>query len=178
MRLPRLRPSSLKNTLETERLYLRQATADDDAFILKLLNEPSWLRFIGDRHIRTQADARRYISEILVPTYTRFGFGLYLVETKETAEPIGLCGLIKRDSLADVDIGFALLRRHWHRGYAFESACAVIQHARKTFALRRIVAITDPRNDASIKLLERLGFVYDRMVSFEKITLKLYAKAL
>ena len=170
--------ASLDSVLETDRLNLRQANADDHEFIFCLLNEPSWLRFIGDRNIKTQEDARHYISEVLVPTYTRFGFGLYVVELKRTGRPIGLCGLIKRDDLKDVDIGFAFLRQYWHQGYAMESARAVILHASQTFALARIVAITSPENTSSIKLLNRLGFIYERMVNFEKADLKLYAKSL
>lgn len=176
--MPGVYSASLDSVLETDRLNLRQANADDHEFIFRLLNEPSWLRFIGDRNIKTQEDARRYISEVLVPTYTRFGFGLYIVELKRTGRPIGLCGLIKRDDLEDVDIGFAFLRQYWHQGYAMESARAVIWHASQTFALTRIVAITSPENASSIKLLDRLGFIYERMVNFEKARLKLYAKSL
>ena len=173
-----LNSASLNSVLETDRLSLRQANMDDYQFIFQLLNEPSWLRFIGDRNIKTPEDARDYISEVLVPTYARFGFGLYIVELKQTGRPVGLCGLIKRDDLNDVDIGFAFLRRYWHCGYAIESARAVIWHANQTFALKRIVAITSPENTSSIKLLNRLGFVYERMINFEKIELKLYTKSL
>lgn len=170
--------AGLDRILETDRLSLRQAVAHDHEFIFRLLNEPSWLRFIGDRNITTPEDARHYISEVLVPTYARFGFGLYIVEIKQTNTPIGLCGLIKRDNLKDVDIGFAFLRQYWHCGYALESARAVIRHASQTFALKRIVAITSPENTSSTKLLNRLGFVYERMVNFEKTDLKLYVKSL
>lgn len=176
--MPGVNSASLDSILETDRLNLRQANSDDHEFIFRLLNEPSWLRFIGDRNIKTLEDARRYISEVLVPTYTRFGFGLYIVELNHTGRPIGLCGLIKRDDLKDVDIGFAFLRQYWHRGYAMESARAVIWHASQTFALKRIVAITSPENTSSIKLLNRLGFIYEGMVNFEKTDLKLYAKSL
>lgn len=176
--MPGVNCASLNSVLETDRLNLRQANADDHEFIFRLLNEPSWLRFIGDRNIKTPEDARHYISEVLVPTYTRFGFGLYIVELKRTGSPIGLCGLIKRDDFNDVDIGFAFLRQYWHCGYAMESASAVIRHASQTFVLKRIAAITSPENTSSIKLLNRLGFVYERMVNFEKADLKLYAKLL
>src|SRR5262249_52698530 len=115
--------------LETRRLALRHATLDDDDFILRLLNEPSFLRFIGDRGVRTPDDARRYIAERLIGSYVRNGFGLWVVERKEEPGPIGISGLVKRDALPDPDIGFAFLPEHWRSGYAFESAAAVKDYA-------------------------------------------------
>lgn len=152
------------NVIETERLNLRRLTADDAEFILELLNEPSFIRNIGDRGVRTIADARQYILNGPVASYERFGFGLYLVELKESGAPVGICGLIKRESLADVDIGFAFLPRFWSKGYAFESAAAVKAYGFETLRLQRIVAITNPDNDGSIRVLEKLGLKYKRMV--------------
>jgi len=149
--------------LETDRLALRRLTADDAEFILELLNDPAFLQYIGDKGVRTRADARRYIETGPVTSYARFGFGLYRVELKDGGEPIGICGLLKRDSLPDADIGFALLPRYWSKGYAFESASAVLAHARGTLGLKRILAITSPDNVASIGLLESLGFRFERM---------------
>ncbi len=149
--------------LETERLALRRLTTDDAQFILELLNEPSFLRYIGDKGVRTNADACRYIETGPMASYERFGFGLYRVELKDSREPIGICGLLKRDSLPDADIGFALLPRYWSKGYAFESASAVLAHARDTLGLRRVLAITSPDNVASINLLEDLGFRFERV---------------
>ncbi len=114
--------------LETERLVLRRLTAGDAAFILELLNEPAFLENIGDRGARTLADARRYIARGPVASYRKFGFGLYLVELKDSGTPVGICGLLKRESLEDVDIGFAFLRRYWSQGYARESAAAVMHY--------------------------------------------------
>ncbi|HKS29828.1 MAG TPA: GNAT family N-acetyltransferase [Pyrinomonadaceae bacterium] len=150
--------------LETDRLILRRLSAEDAGFILRLLNEPSWLRFIGNKGVRTLEDARNYILKGPVEMYDRLGFGLYLVELKEAGLPIGICGLIKRDSLKDVDIGFAFLPEFWGQGYAYESAAAVIEYGRNALGLERIVAITSVDNDSSIKLLEKLGLRFEGLV--------------
>lgn len=150
--------------LETDRLILRRAGVEDSGFILELLNDPSWLRFIGDRGVRTLDGAREYILNSLVAMYERLGFGLYLVELKGEGAPIGVCGLIKRDSLEDVDIGFAFLPKYRGRGYAYESAAAVMAYGRGTLGLNRIVAITSPDNDDSARLLEKLGFNFEGVI--------------
>ncbi|HEV2861565.1 MAG TPA: GNAT family N-acetyltransferase [Pyrinomonadaceae bacterium] len=150
--------------LETERLVLRRVTAEDDAFILELLNDPEWIRFIGDRGIRTLEGARDYITNSFLAMYERHGFGLYLTELKGEGVPVGICGLIKRDSLADVDVGFAFLPQFRGKGYGYESAAAVLEYGRKTFGLKRIVAITSPDNGVSAALLEKLGFTYEGMI--------------
>jgi len=150
--------------IETERLALRRLTTEDAEFILQLLNDPAWLRFIGDRGVRTIEAAREYVSKNLAPMYERHGFGLYLTELKDGGVPVGICGLIKRDSLEDVDIGFAFLPQFRGMGYGYESASAVMSYGRSAFGLRRIVAITSPDNDGSARLLEKLGFTYERMV--------------
>lgn len=148
--------------LTTERLVLRELTPGDAPFILHLVNEPSWLRFIGDRGIRTLDDARAYIVNGPVAMYRRCGFGLWLVELRATGAPIGICGPIRRDILPDVDLGFALLPEYWGQGYAHEAAAATIAHAKTTLALTRLVAITAPDNHASQTLLKKLGFTYER----------------
>jgi RimJ/RimL family protein N-acetyltransferase len=150
--------------LETERLILRRVTVDDSRFILELLNDPSWLRFIGDRGVRTLDDARDYILKSLVAMYERLGFGLYLTELKVEGAPVGICGLIKRDSLEDVDIGFAFLPKFRGEGYAYESASAVMAYGKRAFGLKRMVAITSPDNYGSARLLEKLGFNFERMI--------------
>jgi RimJ/RimL family protein N-acetyltransferase len=152
--------------LETDRLILRKLSVEDAEFILELLNEPSFLRFIGDKGVRTLDDARDYILKGPVDSYERHGFGLYLVELKESGVPIGICGLLKRESLEDVDIGYAFLPAFWGKGYAFESASAVMAFGKSAFALDRIVAITSPDNHGSIKVLEKLGLRFERMVKF------------
>lgn len=151
--------------LETERLVIRQLTIADTDFILALLNEPSFLRYIGDKGVRSDDDARQYILNGPVDSYRRNGFGLYLVQLKETQTSIGICGLIKREALEHVDIGFAFLPEFWNRGFAFESAAAVMNYGRDVLHLDRIVAITDPDNEASINLLHRLGLKFERVVT-------------
>jgi RimJ/RimL family protein N-acetyltransferase len=150
--------------VETERLVLRRVTVEDDEFILELLNDPAWLRFIGDKGVRSLEAARDYISKTLLAMYERLGFGLYLTELKGEGIPVGICGLIKRDSLEDVDIGFAFLPKFRGKGYAYESASAVMEYGKKTFALDRLVAITSPDNHVSAGLLEKLGFSFERML--------------
>jgi RimJ/RimL family protein N-acetyltransferase len=152
------------NVLETDRLILRHLTVDDSEFILALLNDPSWLRFIGDKGVKTLDDARDYILKSLVAMYNRLGFGLYLTELKDEGIPVGICGLIKRDFLEDVDIGFAFLPKFRGKGYAYESAFAVMAYGKRNFGLNRMVAITSPDNYSSARLLEKLGFNFERMV--------------
>lgn len=155
-------PAHRVKVLETERLALRWLTTDDTSFILKLVNEPAWKLYIGDYGIRTLEDAESYIRKGPAAMYARRGFGLYLVELKATGTPVGICGLIKRESLEDVDVGFALLQEFWGNGYAFESASAVIDFGRRTFQLSRILAVSSKANQASTKLLEKLGFHCER----------------
>ncbi|HTD10901.1 MAG TPA: GNAT family N-acetyltransferase [Steroidobacteraceae bacterium] len=153
--------------LKTERLVLRQLGSDDALFILRLLNEPSWLENIGDKGVRTAADAQRYIETGPVEMYGRLGFGLYQVRLTLSDVPIGLCGLLKRETLKDVDLGFAFFPEFWGNGYAREAAAAVLSYARNTLGLARIVAITAPNNDPSRKVLEKLGFELERSVQLE-----------
>src|ERR1700756_4398209 len=156
------------NVLETDRLVLRRISMDDAAFIVQLLNEPSFLRFIGDKGVRTLDDARDYILNGPIASYERFGFGLYLTLLKSNETPIGMCGLLKRETLKDVDLGFAFLPQFWRKGYAFECATAVMSYGRSTFGLKRIVAITSPDNEASIAVLQKLGFRFEEMVKMSK----------
>lgn len=149
---------------ESARLSLRRMAPTDAAFILELLNDPAFIEYIGDRHVRTLDDARAYIANGPAASYQRFGFGLWLVQRKQTREPIGICGLLKRDSLDDVDIGFAFLPAFRGRGYALEAAAAVKAYASETLGLGRIVAITNPDNLRSIRLLEKIGFVFENRV--------------
>lgn len=148
--------------IETARLALRKLSPADAPFVVQLLNDPAFVRFIGDRGVRTVDDAEQYILSGPVSSYARFGFGLYLVELKDGRAPIGICGLLKRPYLDAVDLGFALLPGYRARGYAFESASAVLGYARNVFGFDRILAITTPDNDASIALLTRLGFRFER----------------
>ena len=163
--------------LETERLILRPLTEADAEFMLELLNDPAFIRNIGDRKIRSIEGAKTYIKNGPVASYAKNGFGLCLVELKEAGEPIGICGLIKRDTLHDVDIGYAFLPRYWSKGYAFESALATKQYALAEIGLNRLVAITDPQNAGSIRVLEKIGMKFEKMVKLaeDDIELKLFS---
>ncbi|MEN1936258.1 GNAT family N-acetyltransferase [Paenibacillus sp. 102] len=168
------------NILETESLTLRLQTTNDAAFILELLNDPSWLQFIGDRGVRTLEDAKAYILNGSIRMYEQFGFCLFLVERKEDHVPIGICGLVKRDTLEDVDIGFAFLPQYWGKGYAYEAASAVMTYGKGTLGLNRIVAITTQDNHASAKLLKKIGLQFERLIQFpndpEKLNLFVFNK--
>ena len=140
-------------------------TVDDAPFILTLLNEPSFLQYIGDKKVRNLDDARQYILNGPVASYERNGFGLNLVELRESHTPIGMCGLLKREELPDPDIGFAFVPAYWSKGFAFEAATAVLSDARERLKLQRILAITSLDNDASIKLLQKLGFRFEKVIT-------------
>jgi RimJ/RimL family protein N-acetyltransferase len=150
--------------LETDRLIIRRMSIDDSRFMLGLLNEPSWLHFIGDRGVRTIGDAQSYILKGPVEMYARLGFGFCIVEMKIATCPIGICGLAKRDYLDDVDIGFALLPQYCGKGYAYESANAVLKYAKNELALKRVVATTRSGNHSSANLLRKLGLRFERIV--------------
>ncbi len=151
--------------LETERLLLRELEPEGDAaFMLEVLNEPAFIANVADRGVRTIDDAKEYIRERILPSYTEHGFGFYLVELKESGEPVGISGLVKRETMDDVDIGFSTLEKYWGRGYAFEAAAALMAHGRTVHGLPRIVGATAPHNHASARLLEKLGLRYERMV--------------
>jgi RimJ/RimL family protein N-acetyltransferase len=150
--------------LETERLLIRRLEAADAEFILELLNEPAFIQNIADRGVRTVADAAAYIQNGPIASYERFGFGLFWVGLKDTGTAIGMCGLLKRDFLDDVDIGFAFLERYRGQGYALEAASTVMEYGWRTLGLQRIVAITAPHNEASARLLGKLGMQFEGMV--------------
>lgn len=162
--------------LETDRLVLRYFHADDVEFVVRLLNEPSFIEHIGDKGVRTAEEANQYLLDGPLDSYERFGYGLNMVELKETGEPIGMCGLVRRENLDDADIGYAFLEKHWSKGYARESAEAVLNHARETFGLGRIVAIVTPENHSSIKLLEKIGLKFQRAIrmSDDDVELKFF----
>lgn len=150
--------------LETERLRLREFNLGDAAFFLELVNAPSWLQYIGDRGVRTIADAENYLLNGSIQSYRTFGFGFYLVELKAGGTPIGTCGLVQREGLDDIDIGFALLPQFAGQGYGFEAAAATLRYAREVLGFSRIVAITTVDNQASIRVLEKIGLVYEKRV--------------
>ena len=148
--------------IETPRLILRKLVDDDAEFIFQLLNSPTWLEYVGDRGIKTMDDARNYILQKIMKSYEQFGFGLWLTKLKTGETPIGICGLIKRDTLEDVDIGFAFLPEHTGKGYAFEAASATMNYAMNELKLIRILAITTEVNTKSIRLLEKIGLRFEK----------------
>jgi RimJ/RimL family protein N-acetyltransferase len=152
-------------SLETERLVIRELVDSDAPFILQLLNEPSFIYYIGDKGVRTLEDARQYILNGPVRSYEKNGFGLFLVTLKDHDTSIGMCGLIKRDELPDPDIGFAYLPDYWSKGFGFEAASAVLKYAAEDLHLKRVLAITSPDNEGSGKLLTKIGLRYERMYS-------------
>lgn len=154
----------LKTILDTERLILREFNTDDANFIIELVNTPKWLAFIGDKQIRTKAHAETYIKD-LQASYKTNGFGLWLVALKTDDTPIGMCGLVNRDSLDDIDIGFALLPDYEGQGIAYEAANATMEYAKTTLELNKIVGITNTENLDSIKLLNKLGLSYEKTIT-------------
>lgn len=152
--------------LETQRLILRQFTLDDAPFILELLNTPTWLQFIGDRGIHNIVDAENYLRNGSMKSYVEFGFGFYAVIEKATGNTIGMCGLIKRDNLPDIDIGFAFLPHLISKGLGYEIASATLDYALNTLKLGKIIAIVNPDNEKSIGLIKKLGMVYESIIPF------------
>lgn len=150
--------------LETDRLLLTRLSYDDCEFVMELVNEPSFKRFIGDKDVHSLADARRYLAEGPIGLYERFGYGMFLVTIRDSAIPAGICGLLMRDGFDDPDLGFAFLKRFRQQGYATESARAVLEHGTGDLGLRRIIAMADPENKPSVHLLQKLGFTYERKV--------------
>jgi len=165
------------NRLETDRLVVRRLTIDDAAFMLDLLNQPSFHRFIGDRGVRTPDEARTYIEDRAIAGYEKNGFGPFAVELKKDGSVIGIVSLLDRDELEDVDIGFAFLPAHWRRGFALEASRAVMEYAFSELGLDRIIAVTQTDNIASIKTLEKMGLGHEGVVRLaeEGPDLQLYA---
>jgi RimJ/RimL family protein N-acetyltransferase len=156
------------DVIETRRLVIRPMSSDDAGFICTVLNDEAFLRYIGDRGVRTEDDARRYIATGPTAMYARHGLGLCLVTLKDTRVPIGICGVLKREALPEPDLGFAFLPAFRLQGYASESASATLQHARDVLGLTRLLAITAPDNARSIALLTKLGFRFDRLARLDE----------
>jgi RimJ/RimL family protein N-acetyltransferase len=150
--------------LDTPRLHIAPLTLDDAAFILELVNDPDWLRFIGDKHVHSIADAETYLRNGALAMYERHGVGLCRVDRRSDNAPVGMCGLIRREGLDDVDIGFAFLARYRGQGLACEAARATLNYGYCALGLTRIVAITSPANERSARLLEKIGLRFERMI--------------
>jgi RimJ/RimL family protein N-acetyltransferase len=151
---------------ETPRLRLRHVRSSDAPMILELYSDPDFVRYVGDRGVRSLADAQRYIDSGPGASYARYGFGLYVIELREGAETAGMCGLLRRDTHPDVEIGFAVLPRYRGRGYTLEAARATLRFGTDSLRLARIVAITAPDNFASMRILEKLGLKFAGLVHF------------
>jgi RimJ/RimL family protein N-acetyltransferase len=146
-----------ETVLSTPRLFFTRFIPDDAPFVVRLVTDPDWIRYIGDRGVRTEDDARAYLERGPIAMYARHGFGLWRVARREDGVPVGMCGLIKRDTLPDVDVGFAFLPEYRGQGYAAEAAAATLALAAERYGLRRVVAIASPDNERSLRLLEKLG---------------------
>ncbi len=152
--------------IETRRLKIRWLEVGDAPFIYTLVNDPTWIRYIGDKNVSNLEDAKAYIETGPLEMYRNLGFGLNHVSLKEDGTPIGICGLLKRETLDDVELGFAFLPEFRRQGYAFEAATAILDYGRIKLGISRIVAILTPDNVASRKLLCKLGFEFEN--SFQK----------
>ena len=152
--------------IETDRLELSEFSLDDAPFILEMLNDPVWLQFIGDRGVKTLDDARDYIVNKLQKSFKELGFGMLIVKLKDGGISIGTCGLLKRDYLEDLDLGFAFLPEFRGKGYAYEAASATIEYGKKNLGLKHILAFTDVDNSASINLVKKLGLEFERLMDF------------
>ncbi len=160
-----LKPGDGIDILETRRLQLRRVTLDDADLMLAIWNDPAFIRFVGDRGVRTLDEARLAMSDGMLRLYENFGYGPYCLVRKPDGERIGICGLFRRDVLDDPDIGFALLPAYWRSGFASEAARAVVAHARDGLGLETLAAIVSPDNGASIALLEKLGLSFERGIT-------------
>lgn len=147
----------MRHVVDSERLTLRYLCLEDTEWIIALLNDPDFLRFIGDRQVRSADDACRYLADGPLASYRRHGFGLYAVTLKEGGAAIGMCGLLQRGNLSDPDLGFAFLPAYRSQGFAREAADAVLGYARDRLSFTRVLAIVDPENVRSVRLLEGLG---------------------
>jgi RimJ/RimL family protein N-acetyltransferase len=157
-------PASMQTEYVSERLSLRKLSVNDAEFIFDLVNQPSWLKYIGDRNVHSIEDAVGYIEKGPMTMYQQYGFGLFLVQLRENEMPIGLCGILKRDTLEHPDIGFAFLPSIWGKGYAFEAAHATLQYAKEVHQFEQVLAITTQDNMSSIKLLNKLGMQFERLI--------------
>ena len=152
--------------LESKRLILSEFTKKDALFFYELVNEPAWKQYIGDRNVNTILDAEKYLEDNIIPSYKKFGFGFFIVQLKEDNTPIGMCGLIKRDWMDYIEIGFAFLAKYRRKGYAIESSIVIKEYAKEKIGISTLSAITDVNNEKSGKLLNRLGLEFDRLISY------------
>ncbi|MBW8815875.1 MAG: GNAT family N-acetyltransferase [Caulobacterales bacterium] len=151
--------------LETDRLVFREAMAADAPFVLALLNSPGFLEHIGDRGVRTEAEAETYIVERMIGSYRQHGFGMWVAKERKSGRPVGLAGLVRRDGLDMPDVGYAFMPQAWGQGYAQEAAAGVMRHAREVLGIGPLAAITSPDNYASMAVLKKVGFTFQGMIT-------------
>ncbi|MEQ1603569.1 MAG: GNAT family N-acetyltransferase [Pyrinomonadaceae bacterium] len=164
--------------LQTTRLNVRELNSASDAeFICALLNTPKFIKYIGDRGVRTADDAAAFIDDRYRQSYRDHGYGLYAVELKDGTR-IGMCGFVRRDTLPGPDIGFAFLPEFERRGFGYESAAAMMKYGHDAFGFTTVYAITSPDNDASGSLLEKLGFTFDKLIPSGDETVKLFVSTI
>ncbi|HEY5688762.1 MAG TPA: GNAT family N-acetyltransferase [Yeosuana sp.] len=149
---------------ETDRLIITELSLEDAPFFLELVNTPNWIKYIGDRNLKTVKEAEEYLLNGTLKSYAEFGFGFYKLHHKKDNKEIGTCGLIKREQLEEVDLGFAFLPEFEGKGFGYEASIAIIRMAKKRFHLKKLLAITLTINGNSIKLLEKLGFIYQKRI--------------
>lgn len=155
--------------LTTNRLIIRHFTLEDAAFILTLLNTPSWLQYIGDRNVKNLSEAEEYLRDGSLKNYAELGFGFYCVLEKQTNRPIGLCGITKREAFEDIDLGFAFLPNYIGKGHGFEAAQATLAYAHDHLKIEKIIGIVNPENEASIGLLKKIGMVFEKEIEEEGV---------
>ena len=155
----------MPEVLQTQRLILRKLNLNDTAFIIELVNSPGWLQYIGYRNIHTTEDAIRYLEDGPLKSYEQNGFGLLLIQLKTTKAPIGMCGLLKRDALPLPDLGYALLPAYEGKGYITEATSAYLAYVEQQLQIEKLMAITNLDNAKSIRVLEKLNFVFERYMN-------------
>ncbi|WP_034060881.1 GNAT family N-acetyltransferase [Lacinutrix jangbogonensis] len=149
---------------KTDRLIISQFTIEDASFFMALVNTPNWIKYIGDRNIKTTEQAEERITNGHLKSYKTHGFGFYILRLKDSLKPIGTCGLIKRETLDTIDFGFAMLPEYEGLGFGFESSQAILKLAKEVLQIEKLVAITLETNKNSIKLLQKLGFHFEKIV--------------
>lgn len=155
----------MSEVLQTERLTLRKLNLNDTAFIIELVNSPGWLQYIGYRNIHTTEDANKHLEDGPLKSYEQNGFGLLLIQLKSTGAPIGMCGLLKREALPLPDLGYALLPAYEGKGYITEATSAYLAYVAQQLQIEKLMAITNVDNEKSIRVLEKLHFVFERYMN-------------
>lgn len=164
--------------LETSRIYIKELNENDASFMFQLMNSPGWLKYIGDRTIKNETDAEKYLVANIIPSYYKHGFGLYKISLRNNSKVIGICGLLQRDYLKNPDLGFAILPDHSGHGYTHEASKAILDYAKKDLRIEIIEAITVEDNHASIGLLKKLGFQRQELITRDNEQLLLFRKYL